>query len=86
MLLTLGACNSRAGTAAREYALRYPSRRDPDANVFRRLEQHLLEKGSVTPTDLTPMDSFPVGTPEGASPSQDYRRSRGKTSSNCDNG
>jgi hypothetical protein len=34
-------------------------------------------------------DFFPVGTPEGASlrsPSQDYRRSRGKTSSSCDNG
>jgi hypothetical protein len=38
MLLTLGACNSRAGTAAREYALRYRGRRHPDANVFRRLE------------------------------------------------
>jgi hypothetical protein len=33
MLLTLGACNSRAGTAARVYALRYPGRRHPDANV-----------------------------------------------------
>jgi hypothetical protein len=31
--------NCRAGTAAREYPLRYPSgRRHPDANVFRRLE------------------------------------------------
>jgi hypothetical protein len=32
---------------------------------------------------------FPVGTPKGASlrsPSQDYRRSRGKNSSSCDNG
>jgi hypothetical protein len=51
MLLTLGACNSRAGTAAREYALRYPGRRHPDANVFR-LEQRLRETGSVTPTAL----------------------------------
>jgi hypothetical protein len=52
MLLTLGACYSRAGTAAREYALRYPGRRHPDANVFRRLEQGLRETGSVTPTAL----------------------------------
>jgi hypothetical protein len=39
--------------------------------------------------DLTPMDFFPVGAPEGASlrsPFQDYRRSCGKTSSSCDNG
>jgi hypothetical protein len=39
MLLTLGACNRRPGTAAREYALRYPGRRHLDANVFRR-HQH----------------------------------------------
>jgi hypothetical protein len=52
MLLSLGACNSRAGTAARKYALRYPGRRHPDANVFRRLEQCLRETGSVTPTAL----------------------------------
>jgi hypothetical protein len=52
MLLTLGACNSRAGTAAREYALRYPGRRHPNSNVFRRLEQRLRETGSVTPTAL----------------------------------
>jgi hypothetical protein len=52
MLLTLGACNSRAGTAAREYALRYPGRRHLDANVFRRLEQRLHETGSVKPTAL----------------------------------
>jgi hypothetical protein len=50
MLLTLGACNSRAGTAARECALRYPGRRHPDANVFRRLEQRLRETGRVTST------------------------------------
>jgi hypothetical protein len=41
MLLTLGTCNSRAGTAAREYTLCYPGRRRPDANMFRRLEQRL---------------------------------------------
>jgi hypothetical protein len=54
MLLILGACNSnsRAGTAAREYALHYPGRCHPDANVFRRLAQRLRETGSVTPTAL----------------------------------
>jgi hypothetical protein len=39
-------------------------------------------------SDLTSMD-FLVGTPEGGSlrsPSQDYRRSRGKTLRSCDNG
>jgi hypothetical protein len=49
MLLTLGACNSRDDTTAWEYALRYPDRRHPDANVFRRLEQRLCETGSVIP-------------------------------------
>jgi hypothetical protein len=52
MLLTLGAYNSRAGIVAREYALRYPGRRHPDADVFRRLEQRLRETGSATPTAL----------------------------------
>jgi hypothetical protein len=52
MLLTLNACNSRAGTVAREYALRYPGRRHPNANMFRRLEQRLRETGSVTPAAL----------------------------------
>jgi hypothetical protein len=49
MLLTLSTCNSRAGTAARVYALRFPGRRHPDANVFPRLEHRLCERGSVTP-------------------------------------
>jgi hypothetical protein len=52
MLLTLGVCNSFAGTAAREYVLHYPGRRHPDANVFQRLEQRLRKTGSVTPTAL----------------------------------
>jgi hypothetical protein len=52
MLLTLGDCNSRAGTDSWEYALRYPCRRHPDANMFRRLEQRLRDTGSVTPTAL----------------------------------
>jgi hypothetical protein len=44
----LGSCNSRAATAAREYALCYPGRRDPDANVFRLFQLRLRERGSVT--------------------------------------
>jgi hypothetical protein len=51
MLLTLGACNSRAGTATREYGLHYFGRCHPDA-VFRRLEQRLRETGNVTPMEL----------------------------------
>jgi hypothetical protein len=35
---------------SREYALRYPGRRNLHANVFRRLEQRLCETGSVGPT------------------------------------
>jgi hypothetical protein len=50
MLINPGTCTSRAGTAAREYEVRYPSRRFPHANVFRRLEQRPHETGSVTPT------------------------------------
>jgi hypothetical protein len=38
MLLTPGACNSQAGTAALEYEPRYLGRRHPDADVFQRLE------------------------------------------------
>jgi hypothetical protein len=34
MLLTLGPCNSRAGTAARESALRNPSRHHAEANTL----------------------------------------------------
>jgi hypothetical protein len=49
MLLTPGICNSRHGTAAWEYALCHPGRHHPDAHVFRQLEQHFCEIGSVTP-------------------------------------
>jgi hypothetical protein len=42
-----GACNSRPGSAAREYALRYPSRRPPYADVYRELELRLRETESV---------------------------------------
>jgi hypothetical protein len=52
MLFTLGACNSRAGAAAHEYALCYPGRHHPGTNVFWRLELCLHETGSVTPMAL----------------------------------
>jgi hypothetical protein len=44
----MGKCISPA--AAQEYKLRYPSLRDPDVNVFRRLEGRLRETGNVTST------------------------------------
>jgi hypothetical protein len=44
MSLTLGTCNSRVSTAAREYPLRFPSRLHPDDNVFWRLEQCLVRR------------------------------------------
>jgi hypothetical protein len=50
--LTLGACNSRAGTAAWGYALLYLGWCNQDANVFRWMEQCLCVAGSVTPTEL----------------------------------
>jgi hypothetical protein len=59
VLLTLGTCNSRASTAAREDALRYPSRRHPDANVFRGLKQRPREIGSVTRECSRPPMSMP---------------------------
>jgi hypothetical protein len=49
MPLTLGTCNGRDGTAAREYALRHPGRRHSGTNVFRRLEQRLRGTVNVTP-------------------------------------
>jgi hypothetical protein len=42
-LLTLGTCNSRAGTVAREYTPYRHVRRHVDAAVFRRLEHRLHE-------------------------------------------
>jgi hypothetical protein len=48
MLLILSTCNSRAGSAAGEYAIRYLGRHR-DANVFRLSEQGLRETGNVKP-------------------------------------
>jgi hypothetical protein len=50
MPLTLSTCKSRAGTAVREYALRYPGRPHTDTNALQWLEQRLRETGGVTIT------------------------------------
>jgi hypothetical protein len=47
VFLTLGACDSQAGTTSRGYAQHYPGRHHTDANVLRQLEQRLRETGSV---------------------------------------
>lgn len=49
MLKVLGACNDNATAAARAYAERFPNRRHPDAKTTRRVEQRLLETGSLNP-------------------------------------
>ncbi|GBL73684.1 hypothetical protein AVEN_230680-1 [Araneus ventricosus] len=50
MYLMYGRCNGNALRTAREYARRYPSRRPPDVNVIRRLDDRLRNTGSVLPT------------------------------------
>ncbi|GBN84190.1 hypothetical protein AVEN_229214-1 [Araneus ventricosus] len=50
MYLMYGQCNGNALRTAREYARRYPSRRPPDCNVIRRLDDRLRNTGSVLPT------------------------------------
>jgi hypothetical protein len=54
MLLTLGTWNtlSPSSTAEREYTLHYPSRYHLDANMFRPLEERLLEIESEVTTAL----------------------------------
>jgi hypothetical protein len=49
-LLTPRIYNVRAGNAAWKYILRRPGRRQLEADAFRRLEQRLLQTGSVTVT------------------------------------
>jgi hypothetical protein len=50
MHLILGACGNRTYAAVRAYAERYPARRHPDFNVFRRLDERMKETGNVLPT------------------------------------
>ncbi|GBM94737.1 hypothetical protein AVEN_45887-1 [Araneus ventricosus] len=50
MYLMYDRCNGNALRTAREYARRNPSRRPPDGNVIRRLDDRLRNTGSVLPT------------------------------------
>lgn len=52
MLLTLGACNTQAGTKAWAFALLFLGRHHPDAGLCGRLEQRLPEICNVTPMAL----------------------------------
>jgi hypothetical protein len=64
MFLTLGTCTMRAGTAEWEYRERYPNRRHPDCNLFRRLEQRFCDSGSVTRiSHVNSVHSLSVRTP-----------------------
>ncbi|GBM92155.1 hypothetical protein AVEN_219270-1, partial [Araneus ventricosus] len=47
--LMYGRCNGNALRTARKYTRRYPSRRPPDVNVIRRLDDRLRNTGSVLP-------------------------------------
>jgi hypothetical protein len=48
--LILGSYGNRAHAATRAYAERYPARRHPESNVFRRLDERMRETGNVLPT------------------------------------
>lgn len=47
MHFVYGFCNGNASAAQREYTIRYPDRRVPSTQVFTRLHQRLVERGSV---------------------------------------
>lgn len=47
MHFVYGYCNGNASAAQREYTVRYPDRRVPSKQVFTRLHQRLVERGSV---------------------------------------
>lgn len=54
--LSLGACNSRSSTDARENVLSYLRRRHPDANIFPQLEKLPSGTESMTSTTLENSD------------------------------
>jgi hypothetical protein len=60
MYLILGAWGNRGYAAARAYAERYPARRHPDINVFRRLDERIRETSNVLRTP--PLDRGRPGT------------------------
>ena len=49
MLIIYGECDQNSVVAAREYAVRFPERRHPNAHVFLRLINRVRETGSVLP-------------------------------------
>lgn len=52
MYMVFGFCNGNGDMAEREYRARYPNRRHPTANVFRRLDQRARETGSFVPRNV----------------------------------
>lgn len=50
MYMVYGFCNGNANLAEEEYRIRFPNRRHPSGNVFRRLDQRLRETGSFNVT------------------------------------
>jgi hypothetical protein len=65
MLRTHYACHSQAGADEWETTLRYPGRRHPNAEVFRRLQHCVREKGSIkcrSPTDCVELHNCSCGT------------------------
>lgn len=49
MYMMYGFCRGNASMAGQEYRVRFPNRRHPSKNVFRRLDQRLRETGSFIP-------------------------------------
>ncbi|EFA02775.1 hypothetical protein TcasGA2_TC008510 [Tribolium castaneum] len=49
MYLVYGASEGNALDAVRQYGIRYPQRRQPSINVFRRLDQKLRENCTSIP-------------------------------------
>ena len=47
MLFVYGFCNGNSGEAAREYARRYPNRRQPEKRIFAKVYQQIRDKGTV---------------------------------------
>lgn len=52
MYMAYGFCNGNAAMAKEEYRVRFPNRRHPSANVFRRLDQRVRESGSFAPRKI----------------------------------
>lgn len=64
MLIIMGEMQNNANAASGVYAERYPQRRRPNANVFRRLEQRARETGNLMPQVVELGRPRTVRTPE----------------------